>query len=139
MVVRIGIIDDNETSQKVLSTILSEIEIEEKIPLNIFNFFSPVDYLLQEKVFDVLILDSLFKSYPLNLNSLALSKIAKEKDNNTKVVLISEYANEDFLKLINDKNIDYYTSKRIEEDKMKNFLKRILEEAKGLENSLQEK
>lgn len=128
MTANVGIIDDNETSQKVLTTMLSEIEIEEKISLNIFNFFSPIEYVLQEREFDLLILDSLFKSYPLNLNSLGLSKIAKERNSNTKVILISEYANEDFLKLISNKTINYYTSRRIEEDKMKKFLKLIIEE-----------
>lgn len=138
MIVKIAVVDDSSSFLKVMKVLLENLEEELNTSIRIDTFESPIDYKNNDKRYDIVILDCIFKSYDFSLNGINLANISKEKHPSTKVILTSEFAENEFLSLINQysSSIDFYTTKKINNDeiitKIKEFIKEMNEQNKTL-------
>ncbi len=133
MLLNVAVVDDSMAYQKIMGVIFSKIENELGASISVSNFISPLDYKLSNEIFDVVILDCIFKSHPVNINGFSLAKFTKDKSKKTKIMLTSEFEGADFPNLIKEQNIpvDYYLDKRIQDGNIEGRIKAVVEELLG--------
>lgn len=130
MLINIAVVDDSPAFQKIMGVILSKIENEIGVAINISNFLSPLEYKMSREMFDLVILDCIFKSHPVNINGFSLAKFTKDRNRSTKIMLTSEFEGADFPKLIKEQSVpvDHYIDKRIQGGNIEKKIKEIIED-----------
>ena len=129
MLINVAIVDDNKSFNRIFEILLSSLKLE-GVTLKLDSFSSPLEYKESSKIYDIAVIDCIFKGYPTNENGINLASFTKRKSRETKVVLTSEFANNEFLPIIMEKSsdIDLYCDKNLSENRMiEDITKLILE------------
>lgn len=131
MIINVAVVDDNKSFNRVFEILLSSLKLE-GVTVKVDSFSSPLEYKESKKSYDIAVLDCIFKGYPTNENGINLAEFTKKRDKDTKVVLTSEFANNEFVPIIMEKSkhIDLYCDKNLSENNMIEDINRLILEIK---------
>lgn len=101
-VIKIAIVEDSLPYVSLLSSAIKNSVDFKGIGVKIDSYVNPVDFKLGNKEYDVVILDYFFRNYTYGANGFYLSKFAKVKNPNTKVIINSSYKEEEVMEVIKE-------------------------------------
>lgn len=113
---KIAIVEDSKPYIRLLSMFLNHLSNKVKISIELEVFDNPIDYKVNKREFDIVILDYVFRQYTYGANGFYLAKFTKEQFPNTFVILNSSYGKSEIGELLNEfaEYIDAYTHKESE-------------------------
>jgi DNA-binding response OmpR family regulator len=110
---KIAIVEDSRAYLKFLSVFLEKIGIEQNLEVSISVFDNPVDFKVNRDVFDIVILDYVFRQYTYGANGFYLARFIKERLPKCFVIIHSSYTKSEIKDILNEFStyIDAYSQK----------------------------
>lgn len=111
--IKIAIVEDSRAYLKFLSVFLEKIGIEQNLEVSISVFDNPVDFKVNRDVFDIVILDYVFRQYTYGANGFYLARFIKERLPKCFVIIHSSYTKIEIKDILNEFStyIDAYSQK----------------------------